>query len=160
PAWSMPSKGRRTSTAPAPAWWTAWSCWPRCSIPAGLGIVSRMERVGSHDPLAGWNSVAMTSQEAQAYCTALAKRSGSNFYYSFFFLPPDRRDAMHAVYAFCREVDSVVDEPEPGSNPHDRLARWREELASQYRTERSTVPPPIQPLSPAITCLGRPNQRL
>ena len=102
----------------------------------------------------------MTSQEAQAYCTTLAKRSGSNFYYSFFFLPPDRRDAMHAVYAFCREVDSVVDEPEPGSNPHDRLARWREELASQYRAERSTVVPTIQPLSPVMTCLGEHIRRL
>jgi phytoene synthase len=102
----------------------------------------------------------MTSQEAQAYCTALAKRSGSNFYYSFFFLPPDRRDAMHAVYAFCREVDSVVDEPEPGSNPHDRLARWREELASLYRTERSTVAPPVQPLSPVMTCLAEHIRRL
>src|SRR2546427_565415 len=40
----MLSKGRRTSTAPAPAWWTAWSCWPRCSIPSGLGIASRTER--------------------------------------------------------------------------------------------------------------------
>jgi phytoene synthase len=102
----------------------------------------------------------MTSQEAQAYCTALAKRSGSNFYYSFFFLPPDRRDAMHAVYAFCREVDSVVDEPEPGSNPHDRLERWREELASLYRTERSSVAPPVHPLSPVMTCLGGHIRRL
>src|SRR3989454_62417 len=156
----MPSRGRRISTAPAPAWWTAWSCWPRCSIPAGLGIVSRTERAGSHDPLVGWNPVTMTSQEAQAYCTALAKRSGSNFYYSFFFLPPDRRDAMHAVYAFCREVDSVVDEPEPGSNPHDRLARWREELAGQYRTERNTVSPPVEVLSPVMTCLGGHIRRL
>jgi len=102
----------------------------------------------------------MTSQEAQVYCTALAKRSGSNFYYSFFFLPPDRRDAMHAVYAFCREVDSVVDEPEPGSNPYDRLARWREELASLYRTEHSTVAPPAQPLSPVMTCLRGHIRRL
>ena len=102
----------------------------------------------------------MTSQEAQAYCTALAKRSGSNFYYSFFFLPPDRRDAMHAVYTFCREVDSVVDEPEPGSNPHDRLARWREELAGQYRTERNTVSPPVEVLSPVMTCLGGHIRRL
>jgi 15-cis-phytoene synthase len=102
----------------------------------------------------------MTSQEAQAYCTALAKRSGSNFYYSFFFLPPDRRDAMHAVYAFCRKVDSVVDEPEPGSNPHDRLRRWREELGSLYRTGRSTAAPHTQPLSPVMTCLGGHIQRL
>ncbi len=102
----------------------------------------------------------MTSQEAQAYCTTLAKRSGSNFYYSFFFLPPDRRDAMHAVYAFCKEVDSVVDEPAPGSNPHERLARWREELASLYRTERSTAASPAPPLSPVMTCLAGHVRRL
>jgi len=102
----------------------------------------------------------MTSQEAQAYCTTLAKRSGSNFYYSFFFLPPDRRDAMHAVYAFCKEVDSVVDEPEPGSNPHDRLARWREELGSLYRTGRSAAASRAQSLPPVMTCLGEHIRRL
>jgi len=102
----------------------------------------------------------MTSQEAQAYCTTLAKRSGSNFYYSFFFLPPDRRDAMHAVYAFCKEVDSIVDEPEPGSNPHDRLARWREELGSLYRTGRSTAASRAQSLPPVMTCLGEHVRRL
>src|SRR3989442_4838378 len=102
----------------------------------------------------------MTSKEAQAYCTALDKRSGSNYYYSFCCVRQDGRDAMHAVYACCREVDSVVDEPEPGSNPHDRLARWREELASLYRTERSTVAPPVQPLSPVMTCLGGHIRRL
>ncbi|MGH7252459.1 MAG: squalene/phytoene synthase family protein, partial [Nitrospiraceae bacterium] len=56
----------------------------------------------------------MTPSEAQAYCTAVTKRSGSNFYYSFLFLPPARREAMYAVYAFCREVDSVVDDAPPG----------------------------------------------
>src|SRR5437879_13333055 len=49
----MPSKGRRTSTAPALAWWTAWRRWPRWSIPTGVGIASRTERVGSHDTLVG-----------------------------------------------------------------------------------------------------------
>src|SRR2546425_948696 len=102
----------------------------------------------------------MTSQEAQAYCTTLAKRSGSNFYYSFFFLPPDRRDAMHAVYAFCKEVDSVVDDPEPGSNPHARLAPWREELATLYRSERGKAASPAPPLSPVMTCLGEHVRRL
>ena len=102
----------------------------------------------------------MTSQEAQAYCTILAKRSGSNFYYSFFFLPPDRRDAMHAVYAFCKEVDSVVDDPEPGSNPHDRLADWREELATVYRSERGKAASPTPPLAPVMTCLAGHIRRL
>ncbi len=75
----------------------------------------------------------MTLADAQAYCTAVTKKSGSNFYYSFLFLPKPRRDAMYAVYAFCKEVDSAVDEPPPGSDPHDQLRRWREELAAAYR---------------------------
>ena len=47
---------------------------------------------------------------AQAYCTALTKKSGSNFYYSFLFLPRKRRAAMYTVYAFFRR-STCVDEP-------------------------------------------------
>src|SRR5439155_22110236 len=48
----------------------------------------------------------------------------------------------------------------PGSNPHDRLGRWREELACLYRTTRSTAAVPTQPLSPVMTCLGEHIRRL
>ena len=44
------------------------------------------------------------------YCQDRAARSGSSFYYSFLFLPQERRRAITALYAFCREVDDVVDE--------------------------------------------------
>ncbi len=74
----------------------------------------------------------MTSTDAQAYCTTLTKKSGSNFYYSFLFLPKARRDAMYTVYAFCKEVDNAVDEPPPGSHPQDELTRWRQELIAAY----------------------------
>jgi phytoene synthase len=76
--------------------------------------------------------MSMTSAEAQAYCTDLTKRSGSNFYYSFLFLPKARRDAMYTVYAFCKAVDSAVDEPPPGSDPKEELRRWRAELEEAY----------------------------
>lgn len=75
----------------------------------------------------------MTPADAQRYCTALTKQSGSNFYYSFLFLPKGRRDAMYTVYAFCKEVDSAVDEPPAGSDPQEQLRRWREELTAVYR---------------------------
>ncbi len=75
----------------------------------------------------------MNTLEAQDYCTAVTKRSGSNFYYSFLFLPRERREAMYTVYAFCKEVDSAVDEPPAGSRPEDEVARWRAELAAAYR---------------------------
>jgi 15-cis-phytoene synthase len=74
----------------------------------------------------------MTSTEAQAFCTDLTKQSGSNFYYSFLFLPKARRDAMYTVYAFCKAVDSAVDEPPPGSDPKEELRRWRAELEQVY----------------------------
>ena len=44
------------------------------------------------------------------YCQEKAAHSGSSFYYSFLFLPPERRRAITALYAFCREVDDIVDE--------------------------------------------------
>ena len=74
----------------------------------------------------------LTRNEAQVYCTALTKKSGSNFYYSFLFLPRRRRQAMYTVYAFCKEVDNAVDEPPPASNPQEELTRWRRELAAAY----------------------------
>lgn len=74
----------------------------------------------------------MTVDEAQAYCTALTKASGSNFYYSFLFLPKARRSAMYTVYAFCKAVDNAVDEPPAGSQPQEELARWRTELDAAY----------------------------
>ena len=75
----------------------------------------------------------MTPGEAQRYCTHLTKRSGSNFYYSFLFLPRARREAMYTVYAFCKEVDNAVDEPPPGTDPRQQLDLWRRELAAAYR---------------------------
>jgi phytoene synthase len=77
----------------------------------------------------------MTAADAQEYCTNLTKNSGSNFYYSFLFLPKSRRDAMYTVYAFCKAVDSAVDEPPPGSHPKEELRRWRSELELAYGGE-------------------------
>jgi 15-cis-phytoene synthase len=76
--------------------------------------------------------MTMLLSDAQEYCTNLTKQSGSNFYYSFFFLPKARREAMYTVYAFCKSVDSAVDEPPPGSDPKEELRRWRAELDQAY----------------------------
>ena len=46
----------------------------------------------------------------QDYVQQKASASGSSFYYAFLFLPPHRRAAITAFYAFCREVDDVVDD--------------------------------------------------
>jgi len=63
------------------------------------------------------------------YCQKKAAHSGSSFYYSFLFLPPERRRAITALYAFCREVDDAVDEPSDASVARATLTWWRGEVA-------------------------------
>lgn len=67
------------------------------------------------------------------YCQQKAVSSGSSFYYSFLFLPEDRRRAITALYAFCREVDDIVDETSDAGVARTKLAWWREEIARVYR---------------------------
>ena len=67
-----------------------------------------------------------------AYCADRAARSGSSFYYSFRLLPPERRVAINALYAFCREVDDVVDEVSDANVARAKLAWWRAEVAAIY----------------------------
>ncbi len=62
------------------------------------------------------------------YCQQKAARSGSSFYYAFRFLDPQRRRAIIALYAFCREVDDVVDECREPAVAHAKLDWWREEI--------------------------------
>lgn len=66
------------------------------------------------------------------YCQKKAVASGSSFYYSFLFLPEDRRRAITALYAFCREVDDVVDETSDAGVARAKLAWWREEVRNIY----------------------------
>jgi phytoene synthase len=66
------------------------------------------------------------------YCRTRAAQSGSSFYYSFLFLPLEQRHAITALYAFCREVDDVVDECSDVGVARMKLAWWRSEVASLY----------------------------
>ena len=70
--------------------------------------------------------------DPHAYCQEKAAASGSSFYYSFRFLPEDRRRAIHAFYAFCREVDDVADECRDPALARTKLAWWRDEVARLY----------------------------
>ncbi|MBI4240641.1 MAG: presqualene diphosphate synthase HpnD [Candidatus Rokubacteria bacterium] len=62
-------------------------------------------------------------------CSSLTKKSRSNFYYAFLFLPRTQREAIYAVYAFCRIVDDVVDLGGVPELQRRELGRWRQELA-------------------------------
>ncbi len=66
------------------------------------------------------------------YCQDKAAASGSSFYYSFMFLPPDKRRAIVALYAFCREVDDVVDECSDEQVARTTLNWWRGQVAEIY----------------------------
>jgi phytoene synthase len=68
----------------------------------------------------------------EQYVQDRAARSGSSFYYAFLFLPPPRRAAITAFYAFCREVDDVVDEVSDPGVAATKLAWWRTEVATAF----------------------------
>ncbi len=66
------------------------------------------------------------------YCENKAAKSGSSFYYSFRFLARDRRRAITALYAFCREVDDIADEVTDIDVARAKLGWWRAELANLF----------------------------
>ena len=85
---------------------------------------------------------------AQAYCQQKAAASGSSFYYSFLFLPKAKREAITALYAFCREVDDVADECTDINIARTKLAWWRNEIRQLYAGNPQH--PVTQALLPAI----------
>ena len=68
---------------------------------------------------------------------AIVKRAGTSFYQGMRILPVDRRAAMYGIYAFCRLVDDVADEPNDLAEKQRLLAQWRERIEALYRGEAS-----------------------
>jgi len=71
----------------------------------------------------------VTDQQTRTQVRRVAAESGSSFYWPMRLLPPDRRDAMFAVYAFCREVDDIADGDLPAEDKVRHLDFWRDEIA-------------------------------
>jgi phytoene synthase len=71
--------------------------------------------------------------DLRAVSRQVTKGSGSNFYYAFLFLPKPKREAIYAIYAFCRLSDDLVDEHKAGGDPAAALTRWRKELDTSFR---------------------------
>jgi phytoene synthase len=88
----------------------------------------------------------------EQYVQQKAAASGSSFYYAFLFLPPPRRAAITAFYAFCREVDDVVDEVTDPGVARTKLAWWHTEVAKAYAGEPSH--PVMQALMPCASAYG------
>lgn len=83
------------------------------------------------------------------YCQQKTAQSGSSFYYSFLFLTPDRRRAITALYAFCREVDDTVDECTDVSIARTKLIWWRKEVATM--TSGTPTHPVTKALQPHLS---------
>jgi 15-cis-phytoene synthase len=82
------------------------------------------------------------------YCQQKAVQSGSSFYYSFLFLPTERRRAITALYAFCREVDDTVDDCTDTSIARNKLMWWRKEINSML--DGAPSHPVTQALQPHV----------
>lgn len=67
-----------------------------------------------------------------AVVDAVVRRSGTSFYWAIRMLPPEKRRAMFAIYAFCRDVDDIADEPAELSLKLKRLQDWRTEIDRAY----------------------------
>ena len=83
----------------------------------------------------------MTPKE---YCQQKTAKSGSSFYYSFRFLPTEKREAITALYAFCREVDDIADECTELHIAQVKLAWWRSEIENLYNKK------PVHPVTKAL----------
>ena len=91
----------------------------------------------------------------ERYCAQKAAGSGSSFYYSFLFLPPEKRRAITALYAFCREVDDIVDECSDANLARTKLAWWRGEINALFKG--AAQHPVTRALTPAVRAFELPE---
>lgn len=95
---------------------------------------------------------------ADEYCQNKAAASGSSFYYSFLFLPPLRRRAITALYAFCREVDDIVDEIADPVLAQTKLTWWRGEIDQLFAGNPQH--PVTRALAPHLASFGITRERM
>ena len=98
--------------------------------------------------MSGRAATAIDDDEARKHVRAVTARSGTSFFWAMRFLPPARRDAMFAIYAFCREVDDIADDGATLELRRAGLAEWRREIARVYDGAPAT--PTGRALLPAV----------
>ncbi|MGQ4808599.1 15-cis-phytoene synthase [Candidatus Entotheonellaceae bacterium PAL068K] len=93
--------------------------------------------------------------DAFVYCRDMTKKHAKNFYYAFLFLPRPKREAIYAVYAFCRYCDDVADGGQAFATRQSLLHAWREELDNCYAGKPTHVI--TQALQPVLTTYAIPK---
>ncbi|MDF1791195.1 MAG: presqualene diphosphate synthase HpnD [Thalassobaculaceae bacterium] len=93
--------------------------------------------------------ITQEDRAAAAEAEAIVQASGSSFRWGMRILPADRRRAMYAVYAFCRVIDDIADEPGDLTLRQDRLNAWRVEIDRLY-ADAPAAEPISRALKPAI----------
>ncbi|TSA20656.1 MAG: squalene synthase HpnD [Betaproteobacteria bacterium] len=95
-------------------------------------------------------------RQAYHYCRLKTRHSGSSFTRVFFLLPRPQREAMTALYAFCREVDDCVDDAINHATAHAEIAEWRREIEQLYA--HCPTHPVTRALLPAVQRYGLPKE--
>lgn len=92
---------------------------------------------------------ALSRAQAQAHVEAVVRKSGTSFGLGMRILSRPRRQAMHAVYAFCREIDDIADEPAPLDSKRRDLALWRDAIEALFagRPDRPTTMALLDPVA-------------
>lgn len=80
---------------------------------------------------------------ARAHVRDVTRAAGSSFYWGMRILPEDRRDAMFAIYAFCREVDDIADGDAPDDRKRHELDTWRRAIDALYANDRAGADTPL-----------------
>ncbi|MEQ8701818.1 MAG: presqualene diphosphate synthase HpnD [Bauldia litoralis] len=80
-----------------------------------------------------------TDFEAQDYVRQVVEASGTSFMTAMRILPEERRDAMYAIYAFCRDIDDIADDEAPAADKIARLKSWRKEIDRLYDAEPQSL---------------------
>lgn len=99
------------------------------ALPESRGDSGRTRRDHLQDP--AQTTTAATAAD-EAYVLDVVESAGSSFYVAIRTLPKEQRDAMFAIYAFCREIDDVADDPLPLDEKRAALAEWRAEIDRLY----------------------------
>ncbi|MBI1953724.1 MAG: squalene synthase HpnC [Candidatus Omnitrophica bacterium] len=155
-----------------PSWVSGRLRWElRATWLGGMAVLKRTTRLrvrGScKRPALGWKdklAIGMTAISVNggggsaAYCRRVAGKSGSHFYQALWLLPPERREAMFAVYSFCRAVDDCVDEGKPADQARRELEGWRREADACF--EGRPTHPITRALSGAVKRYNIPRQLL